>query len=790
MDTTPIQQWQFKKNENIGNYGSKPVNEKADNLKNQQTDNERVYKILGAEGYKKLHGGKAYNENPKPDQTIDREAFIAAISTLGDRLLIDNEIKKKPVSLGTISARALKDPNGKNLQELYEDAIREERESLAYKNAAFLKSVKVYNGGNFSNKEGEEHVIILAGPSGGGKTRAGPATVKAATHGVLDELTDPADTQEHQHLVVTIDGGIERDTSQVKKLMIRTSLKLGYGGIEDLEKITKNATKGPKLKTIIEDAANVKHMHLVIATTTPQKDLDKYMGPDSKRKVTYAYVKTPWRTVDIIAYRRAFEQIGTKCEGTIDDIEKPPESKKPGGLLSYLLGKRAARQAKNEYLNRQRRNEAKRQKDPKETKLSTEPDEPAEQTKILKITKDLVFMEYVYDKNDIEKKVPIDIRPNKKGKSMTERQVAAWRTYKKTHPAANPESWYKEHEKDEQLVSEKIMSGTSKRTLQEIEEQQRKEITDCIKEINANVENGIDGLTTLLNLRLLANNTAIQFKDLFALFENINPPLKKITWPHSLPSKFLISLLLEKQINTIENQNTSLKQKKDRIEEIHNLQQILIKLNQEGSKFDDILQRIESYMENLALPEPISVPEASQPSPVITPVSMEPLPHQWPPMSQIIPKNVNVLSPSQSVLLTELQVTTVNTAIKDYAELEVSEKIPEHDNKVKLLGIKGKDPVSAVNACEELQKITNLKTGFSEKILYNLEISGNKSKKDIKDFAMTQLMNCGEHTTITGITINKSPLEQLEFDSWKSEAAELKKLPPTLTAHTPTTPHI
>ena len=611
LKTPTIAEWETGKLQNIGNYGEPFTDQKNNleaNLKKQKEDDARVFQILGAEGYEKLHG-KAYNANFEfqNESTTARTNFIQAISTsFGDKLLASNTITKDPVSLNNIANDAAAEPNGaKNLQELYEAAILEERESIAYKNAAFLQSVEVYRGGNFSKKEGEGHVIIIAGPSGAGKTRARPAVVKETTHGVLVKNSDPTQIRPDQHLVVTVDGGIEREVSQVRDLMNRASLKLGYGGIEDLEEITTKASGKTKLKNVIEEAANAKGLHLVIATTSPQKELKKYMGPGSKRNVVYSFVKIPWKTVANIAYRRAFASKKTEYKGNIDQISKPPESKKHGGLSSYLWGKREASQAGKEYLKKQKQNEE-RQKagDLNTDKSSSEIKETVEKAEIYKIKKDLVFMKFVDEKGNTtnldSKKKAVDFKSSNKGISMTVRQVKAWEAYKKENPDADARDWYKNNKENEMLVSEKIIIGTSKKTIQEIEQSQRTDIENSIKELKDNASKGFDGEgDSLLKLRLLKDNSVLQFKDLLSLFENPES-LKNLSWPYSHASNALIAELFKKQQALIESPNISLDEKNKALQEMNTLKDklLIFNLKDNTKKIQELQSKLEKITDN------------------------------------------------------------------------------------------------------------------------------------------------------------------------------------------------
>ena len=62
--------------------------------------------------------------------------------------------------------------------------------------------------------------------------------------------------------VVSIDGGIERETSQMRQLVLQVAIKKGYPGIKDLHKNTKL-----DVKPIIKDVAFKAKMNVVIPET-------------------------------------------------------------------------------------------------------------------------------------------------------------------------------------------------------------------------------------------------------------------------------------------------------------------------------------------------------------------------------------------------------------------------------------------------------------------------------------------------------------------------------------------
>src|SRR5690606_23467585 len=122
-------------------------------------------------------------------------------------------------------------------------------------NAVFVESTLPVAGEQWSNKR---PVVIVAGPSGCGKSRAASAALAQTNHFIPTVKGGPHDT----NFAVFADGGIERDLSQVRKMVIQLSINNGYTGVSDLES---NNNDKNKVKTCIFNAVNKsKNLGLVI----------------------------------------------------------------------------------------------------------------------------------------------------------------------------------------------------------------------------------------------------------------------------------------------------------------------------------------------------------------------------------------------------------------------------------------------------------------------------------------------------------------------------------------------
>lgn len=167
--------------------------------------------------------------------------------------------------------------------ELYKKAIEEEGQSTAFRDAVFLGSTKKYSG----NKLGRKHVIWVAGPSASGKSFAADAVVEnIIEHAPTKKLKKTKDDEVVWHSnksfdpflsenhVVSVDGGVEREMSQMRQLVLQTGLKKGFGGLSDLHKHSKLSIK----KHVEQAALQADQLHVVIPetfTSNPQKKLKK-----------------------------------------------------------------------------------------------------------------------------------------------------------------------------------------------------------------------------------------------------------------------------------------------------------------------------------------------------------------------------------------------------------------------------------------------------------------------------------------------------------------------------------
>ncbi|HEX2549773.1 MAG TPA: hypothetical protein VHM20_08085 [Gammaproteobacteria bacterium] len=229
----------------IGNYEINPTD-----LKHFQTisENKKFTQAL-------------YGEDGKTEDTKEfREAFFGKVSelfnyetktepTLTQRL---KKFLKRPNKNGTITMEELLGTKG---VELYQQAIQEEYNSREFKTAVFIASTKHYAGKSWKDRL----ILWIGGPSAAGKSFLRDRIIGHLYSLPEKDLPTKENKEEKEkgNFVVSVDGGVEREVSQVRQLVLQAALLKGYTGISDLEGQTKPEDKNGKsikLKSTIEKA--------------------------------------------------------------------------------------------------------------------------------------------------------------------------------------------------------------------------------------------------------------------------------------------------------------------------------------------------------------------------------------------------------------------------------------------------------------------------------------------------------------------------------------------------------
>lgn len=133
---------------------------------------------------------------------------------------------------------------GKQGAELYQLALEEEMHSKDYRNAVVIKSTSHFDGPKWL----ERPVVVVGGPSASGKSFAAQAAVEKAKEFLAADYSDMSGNH-----VIAADGGIVREVSQMRKLVIQLANNQGYTGVEDLYKKSKKYMES--VKDCVREAA-------------------------------------------------------------------------------------------------------------------------------------------------------------------------------------------------------------------------------------------------------------------------------------------------------------------------------------------------------------------------------------------------------------------------------------------------------------------------------------------------------------------------------------------------------
>ena len=184
-----------------------------------------------------------------------REKFIDHLAQCMNDHASKKYDPKVPKEARTVSMSKLL---GKEGVKLYKAAIKEERNSADFRAAVFHEATKHYEGPTWEKRM----ILWIGGPSASGKTYAAGNMIKEI--GKNEKLMPRRGAASEQgNDVVSIDGGTERQMSQMRQLVLQVALSKGYSGIEDLHD---NTHLG--IKSIVQKAAiSQPNLSLVIPNT-------------------------------------------------------------------------------------------------------------------------------------------------------------------------------------------------------------------------------------------------------------------------------------------------------------------------------------------------------------------------------------------------------------------------------------------------------------------------------------------------------------------------------------------
>ncbi len=155
--------------------------------------------------------------------------------------------------------------------ELFLEALKEEMQSKQYRQALFNKSATFYPG----RKWAKRLQAIIGGASASGKTFATKSAIER-TQSLMG--VDNSCEDEPGNFVLSKDGGIVREMSQMRNLVIEAAVSLGYPGISDLHDDTKEILE-PLKKRVEQTAEQTKDFGITRPLTfTGPKELPSHFA--------------------------------------------------------------------------------------------------------------------------------------------------------------------------------------------------------------------------------------------------------------------------------------------------------------------------------------------------------------------------------------------------------------------------------------------------------------------------------------------------------------------------------
>lgn len=169
---------------------------------------------------------KALFEGTKtPSETTKREEFVRALHTRMEELKKSGD--EIPVEIEALLG-------SKELVNLYKKALKEEADSVEFREAVFRQSsTKTHEW----PKGIKKLVLYIGGPSASGKSFGQKVLFK-----FLLKKYGSVQTEVPQYLV-SVDGGNPRALSQIRQLTLNVALDAGYSGIKDLHENSSLPTK-------------------------------------------------------------------------------------------------------------------------------------------------------------------------------------------------------------------------------------------------------------------------------------------------------------------------------------------------------------------------------------------------------------------------------------------------------------------------------------------------------------------------------------------------------------------
>lgn len=271
VEKTPLPEWADNWRKKLGEYdlGDTPASARMEELLGKDP-NSAARQAL----YQSAKGKDVIGSDTNKETNSARLEFIEYIGKRFADLSQQKDFKDKPTTLEELI--------GKKGIELYQAACAEENNTKAFRDAVFISSSQTFDGPKWDQRL----MIWVGGPSASGKS--------FGTEGLINQLNANGDpnSQDKNH-VVSIDGGKEREMSQMRQMVLQLGLAEGFSGIKDLEKYSKDI----KAKSYVQEAVLADgNLNMVTPATftDPGGKHEKMMeefAKDSNTKQIFAQVR-------------------------------------------------------------------------------------------------------------------------------------------------------------------------------------------------------------------------------------------------------------------------------------------------------------------------------------------------------------------------------------------------------------------------------------------------------------------------------------------------------------------
>lgn len=308
-------------------------------------DSSKHYRFELAEAEKK----ELYHHcttNNKQDPNYYRRAFLHYIRINQHRMprptSAELAMRRTHPDRATISMQQFFDKQG---LALYLLALEEEANSREFMDAVLHASTRYYPGPKWAHKP----IVIVAGPSSCGKTFSANAAMKKC----LEFLSKKIPYQHSGNFCITVDGGMARETSQIRKIAIQIANLQGFSGLKD---IYSQSSVLDIVKSRIKNTALTSKHGVIIPETFSKPFSGSVMRtadhiPNSRLIFTRVEGERPslfQRIVAFMGLKRAWKTEGFDKENDIAHLDlnrkKVVESKpyQPGGFFFGVLGSKIA----------------------------------------------------------------------------------------------------------------------------------------------------------------------------------------------------------------------------------------------------------------------------------------------------------------------------------------------------------------------------------------------------------------------------------------------------------------